>query len=133
MLDALLDGGSGKMLGQRRFREDWKFFIRREPQGYDLSHAQSRRQRLSGDHIMPKVFFGADGPVLRLQRERPYIPADEQQDHTDEADQRSGIKVFRRRLAQVEERPYHQCQHGQVGNNMVPEYITGMVAVGLFF
>lgn len=133
MLDALLDRGSGKMLGQRSFRKNREFFIRRKPQGYDLAHAQSRWQRLSSDHVMPEIFFGADGPVLRLQCKRPHIPADEQQDHTDEADQRSGIKVFRRRLAQVEERPYHQCQHGQVGNNMVPEYITGMVAVGLFF
>src|ERR1035438_1197988 len=80
-LDGLFDDLGIETLAGRARRQGHKLAIGSEAQGDNLQYREARVQQFAGHGEMAQIFFGANGAILRLQRENSRVERNHK--HTD--------------------------------------------------
>src|SRR5664280_1559530 len=91
-LDGLLDVLGRELLVGRARRKSQKLAIGGEAQCHNLHRREARVQQFAGHDEMPKVLFGANGPILRLQRESSCVVGEQQHAEGKHQDQGSAVE-----------------------------------------
>src|ERR1035437_145514 len=127
-LDGLLDVLGREILVGRARRQSHKLAI-----GGEAQRREARVQQFAGHDEMPKVLFGANGPILRLQRESSCVVGQQQRAEGKHQDQGSAVEPLMIADGMVEvDSGADQGQHqNEKQDDVVAGDVLGVVGVVL--
>src|ERR1035437_365020 len=132
-LDCLLDVLGREILVGRAGRQGHKLGVGGEAQGDDLQRREARVQQFAGHDEVAKVLFGANGAILRLQREDSRVEGQQQQAEGKNRDQRSAVQslMIVDGMVEVDDGADERQDQNPEQDDVVPGDVPGVIGVVL--